>query len=366
MTRTVRFILILSLLCSQAYATDSLRFLGDVNFKTGTKFLETEIGGLSGITFDKQQNKLLAVSDDRAWVSETRFYEFNLTLSQNVFTITPSKVVKLKKADGTFFQKNEADFEGISLYNGDILISSEGSLKRSPPTSSVLYRFSRNGDYKELVTVPERFLIPKIGKSNASGTRDNKGFETLSTALDGKTTMMGAEDALIQDGEIASISNASTTRIIIYKDLKPVGEVPYTLEKIEALKAGVTTEPSDNGLVDIAAIDDKNFYALERMWISRINKNIIRIYKCKITDSTTDISKIDSLKSQSFNPVEKILVADLDDFIEQMSPKILDNIEGISFGPKLTNGGQTLIVVSDNNFGPGQRTLFMAFEILTK
>lgn len=366
MTRIVRIFLILSLLCSSAYATDSLRFIGDVNFTTGAKFLETEIGGLSGITFDKQQNKLLAVSDDKSWVTETRFYEFDITLSAKVFKVTPAKVVKLKKADGAFFQKNEADFEGISLYKGDVLISSEGSLRRSPPTSSVLYRFSRNGDFKELVTVPERFLIPKTGKLNASGTRDNKGFETLSTALDGKTTMMGAEDALIQDGEIASISNASTTRIIIYKDLKPVSEVPYTLEKIEALKSGITTEPSDNGLVDIAAIDDKNFYALERMWISRINKNIIRIYKCKITDSTTELSKVDSLKSQNFNAVEKVLVADLDDFIDQMNPKVLDNIEGISFGPKLANGAQTLIVVSDNNFGPNQRTLFMAFEVLTK
>lgn len=365
MTRIVRFILILSLLCSQAYATDSLRFIGDVNFKTGTKFLETEIGGLSGITFDKQQNKMLAVSDDRAWVSETRFYEFDFTLSQNVFTVTPSKVVKLKKADGTYFQKGEADFEGISLYNGDVLISSEGIRKFLKPSSSMLYRFSRNGDFKELITVPEKFMIPKTGKADASGTRDNKGFETLSTALDGKTTMLGAEDALLQDGELSDISNASTTRIIIYDNLKPVREVAYTLEKVEALK-GLIIEPSDNGLVDIAAIDDKNFYSLERMWISRINKNIIRIYKCKITDSTTDISKIDSLKSQSINSVEKVLVAELDDFIDQMNPKVLDNIEGISFGPKLANGRQTLIVVSDNNFGPNQRTLFMAFEILTK
>ena len=160
MTRTVRFILILSLLCSQAYATDSLRFIGDVNFKTGTKFLETEIGGLSGITFDKQQNKMLAVSDDRAWVSETRFYEFDLTLSQNAFTVTPSKVVKLKKADGTYFQKGEADFEGISLYNGDVLISSEGIRKFLKPSSSMLYRFSRNGDFKELITVPEKQVKP--------------------------------------------------------------------------------------------------------------------------------------------------------------------------------------------------------------
>ena len=367
MTQILRFFLFLFILSVQAYATDSLRFIGDVDFVTGVKFLETEIGGLSGITFDKQQNKILAVSDDKSWVNEARFYEFDITLSQKVFNVIPSKVVKLKKMDGKFFQKDEVDFEGISLYkNGDVLISSEGFRNQSSPTSSNLYRFSRNGILKKLITVPEKFQVPTKDIINSFGTRDNKGFETLSTALDGKTTMLAAEDALFQDGEIASASNASTTRIIIYKDLIPVSEVAYTLEKLEAVTDTTIIDQSDNGLVDIAAIDDKNFYALERMWISGVNKNIIRIYKCKITSNTTNISKLKSLKSQNFKAVEKVLVADLEDFVDLITLKKLDNIEGISFGPKLANGSQTLILVSDNNFNPKQRTLFLAFEILKK
>lgn len=366
MSKKVKLLFILSMLCSQAYATISLRFIGDVNFSTGTTFQETEIGGLSGITYDKKQNKLLAISDDKSWVNETRFYELDLTLTPTEFKIVPSKIVKLKKENGKFFEKSEADFEGIALYNDDILISSEGSLKHSPPTSSALYRFSRNGELREMISIPKIFKIPEKGALDASGTRENKGFETLSTSLDGKTTFIGAEDALIQDGEIASLSNSSTTRIVIYKDLKPVKEVPYTVEKIESSKVNVGNESSDNGLVDIAAIDDKSFYSLERMWIPHINKNIIRIYNCQITKETTDISKIDSLKLQKFSPVKKTLVADLDDFISKMNIKLLDNIEGISFGPKLVNGSQTLILVSDNNFSQKQRTLFMAFEILEK
>ncbi|MEA9356882.1 esterase-like activity of phytase family protein [Bacteriovorax sp. PP10] len=365
MTRIIRFFLVMTLLCTHAYATDTLRFIGDVNINTGTVFQGTEIGGLSGITYDRAQNKLLAISDDKSWVNETRFYEFDIKLTAKSFAVTPSKVVKLKQADGTFYKKNEADFEGISLYGKDILISSEGSIRRSPPTSSELYLFGRDGSFKQVVPVPEKFLIPKTGKMDSAGARDNKGFEALSTTLDGKTTFMAAEDALIQDGEISSISNASTTRIVIYKDLKPVSEVAYTLEKIEALKS-INVGPSDNGVVDIAAIDDKNFYIMERSWIARINKNIIRIFKCSINDKTTDVSKIDSLKSAPFTPVEKVLVLEMDDFIDLMNPKVLDNIEGISFGPILPNGNRTLIVVSDNNFNSDQRTLFLAVEILNK
>ena len=365
MTRIVRAFLIFLALCSQVYATDALRFIGNVNIATGTKFQDIELGGLSGLAYDKNHNKLLAVSDDKSWAGETRFYEFDIKLAAKSFSVTPSKLTKLKKADGSYYQKNEMDFEGISLLGKEILLSSEGSLKGPTPVSSGLYRYGRDGSFKETIQVPEKFLIPKTGKSDASGARDNKGFETLSTSLDGKTTFLATEDALIQDGEISSISHASTTRIIIYKNLKPIREVAYTLEKIEALKA-FDPNPSDNGLVDIAAIDDKQFYTLERSWISSVNKNIVRIYKCTINDKTTDISGMDTLKSGPYTPVEKILVADLDDYLETMSPKVLDNLEGISFGPTLPNGNKTLIVVSDNNFNPNQRTLFMAFEVISK
>jgi len=60
------------------------------------------------------------------------------------------------------------------------------------------------------------------------------------------------------------------------------------------------------------------------------------------------------------------LLANLDDFIPSLSKDFqsLDNIEGITFGPKLTNGHDTIILVSDNNFSKKQRTQFLAFEII--
>lgn len=364
-TSVLRNIVFASLLSTSVYATDTLRFIGDVNFVTGTKFQETEIGGLSGITYDKEQRKMLAISDDKSWANETRFYEFDIKLTKSSFEVTPSKVVKLKSPAGGYFKKGEADFEGVSLYKGDVLISSEGSEYRKPASPSLLYRYSRDGEFKEFVNVPDKFFPAKKVGDALVGTRDNKGFEALSTSLDGKTTFLGSEESLYQDGDIATIANSSTPRIAIYTDLKPTSEVAYNLEKVEAIKA-IDGSSGENGLVDIAAIDEKNFFTLERSWIPFKNKNIIRIYRCTITPETTDTLKLDTLKGVSFKPVDKVLVADLDDFLEKMNPKVLDNIEGISFGPTLPNGNRTLIVVSDNNFGKGQRTLFMAFEVITK
>ncbi|NGY80198.1 esterase-like activity of phytase family protein (plasmid) [Bacillus megaterium] len=45
---------------------------------------------------------------------------------------------------------------------------------------------------------------------------------------------------------------------------------------------------------------------------------------------------------------------------------VLDNIEGISWGPKLPNGHDSLVLVSDDNFNRNQVTQFLAFEVLPK
>ncbi len=360
------FILFTLFTSANSYATQTaakLRFIADQNFTTGEKFQETEIGGLSGLTYDKKTNKLLAVSDDRSKINEARFYEFSLALDEKSLKVTPTAVVKLKDKDGKYFKSGKADFEGISLYKDDILVTSEGPYRGLLPATPEFYRFSRTGEFKSLLPIPENFLPNKLTDSlKFRGSRDNKSLEAVSTSLDGKTTLVASEDALYQDGDMTTIHDGGTTRIILYKDLVPYKEVAYKLDKIDALKSA-DLNPADSGLVDMAVIDENNFYAMERSYIPFSNKNIIRIYKCTIGSMTTDISKIESLKHGEYGSVIKELVADLDDYLVQMNPHELDNVEGITFGPTLANGNRTLIVVSDNNFGKGQRTLFMAFEI---
>jgi 3-phytase len=41
----------------------------------------------------------------------------------------------------------------------------------------------------------------------------------------------------------------------------------------------------------------------------------------------------------------------------------LDNVEGLTFGPRLRDGRQTLVLVSDNNFAVTQFTQFLAFAL---
>ncbi len=326
--------------------------------------METEIGGLSGLTYDARAQKILAVSDDKGFVNETRLYEFDLKLDENTFVLKPSSVLKLKTNDGILYKKGIADFEGITFWGQDLLISSEGSVFGSLFQPPELLRFSRNGAVVENIAIPPKFIASGISDI-MSGTRGNKAFESLSTALDNKTVYLSTEESLFQDGPVSTNTLSSSVRIVLYENLKPIKEIAYRLEKVENDK---TAEPglAENGLVDIAAIDDKTFYSMERSFLPIKNKNVIRIFKNSILSATTDVSQMPSLKNSSYTTVTKTLVLDLDAIIPQLksSTKALDNIEGLSFGPVLKNGNRTLIVCSDNNFGKNQRTMFVAFEII--
>ena len=363
LTRTIASVILLSCLSTTAFSAEKLRFVGDVDFATGEKFMETEIGGLSGITFDAETGKLHAVSDDKGFVNDTRYYTFDVSLTENKFSLKPSAVTIFRTQEGQVIKKGIADYEGIALLGKDLLVSSEGSVFGSHNQPPELLLFSAQGKLLSNLPIPPKFISP--AKDSMMGTRANKAFETLAVSPDQKNIFMATEEAIFQDGSITTSSLSSAVRIIHYQNLKPTKEYAYQLQKLDEDKS-VVVEIAETGLVDIAMIDDKNFYSMERSYLPLKKKNVIRIFKNSITAKTTDVSKIQSLKTAEYSPVEKTLILDLDDVVPslQSTAKALDNIEGLSFGPTLKNGNRTLIVCSDNNFSKTQRTMFIAFEIL--
>ena len=77
----------------------------------------------------------------------------------------------------------------------------------------------------------------------------------------------------------------------------------------------------------------------------------------------TDGRGLASLVGADYKPGRKRLVLDLN----TLGLAKLDNIEGIAWGPKLPNGNDTLVLVSDNNFNTAsQITQLLAFEVQPK
>ncbi len=117
-------------------------------------------------------------------------------------------------------------------------------------------------------------------------------------------------------------------------------------------------------MTEILSVNDHKFLLIERAGVQgedRSFKNYIRLYEIDI-NGASDISNIDSLQESKFKPVKKRLILDLN----TLGLSKLDNIEGISWGPKLANGNNSLVLASDNNFNSSQVTQFLAFEVLPK
>ena len=119
--------------------------------------------------------------------------------------------------------------------------------------------------------------------------------------------------------------------------------------------------PPDNGLVELVAVDNVGtLLAMERSFWEGYG-NTVKLFEVK-TAGATDVSgcfSLDDDECQDYEPVSKQEILVLD---PSTTPRP-DNLEGATFGPMLADGRYSLILVSDNNFNPGQTTQFIAYAV---
>ena len=342
------------------------------------KFEASPVGGLSGLAYDRINDIFYAISDDRSQFSPARFYALQLKFSSqkeqpNLENVEVIGVDFLKDKSGNTYPKGEVDPEGIAL-TGDrtLLISSEGvTSKNIPPFIDEFDLVS--GKWLRSLPIPQRYLFePKpdpnvrknVGNPNnkplpqePQGMRDNLGFEALTVIRDsiGDPYRVFAitENALAQDAQIDE-KQPSQSRFLHYLvgDITPliVAEHVYP---VEAMAAPIT----QLGVSEIVAIDrGGHFLTLERSnGTAGLSAKIWQI----ATGSATDTSSIKSFRtSPNVRSIRKKLVLDL----ATLGIK-LDNLEGMAIGPRLADGSQSLILVSDDNFSDDQFTQFVLLRL---
>lgn len=337
--------------------SSAIEFIGEVSFETGFTFDDTEVGGLSGLTFDHANNIFYAISDDQSTINDARYYDLAIALDDGSLDegdVEFTEVTTLLNAAGDPFSSATIDAEGIALTDdGTLFISSEGDGDNL--VDPFINEFSLDGQIFNELPIDDIFL-PNADQS--SGIQDNQAFESLTITPDGNSIFTATENALFQDGEVSSLEAGSPVRITQY-DLETeeaLGQFFYETDPIP-----VAPNPADgfadNGLVELLAVDNEGtFLALERSFTVEIGNNI-RLYEIDLSGET-DITGVDSLSETDITSVEKELLLDFGDLGID-----LDNSEAISFGETLPDGRQSLIVVSDNNFNDSQETQFLAFAI---
>ncbi|MEO9953509.1 esterase-like activity of phytase family protein [Nonlabens sp.] len=367
LTKTFLVFLILMMVASCGDSTKSksaetsihLKFIDEYVLPDATDFDNTRVGGLSGI--DYADGAWYAISDDP---DQPRFYKMDISYNHQGFnSIDINKVVKFKDRNGIEVSSGTVDPESIRYDNGNFVWTSEGNIKKG--VKPFVRIADSSGRLVKDIPLASRFL-----PSNQAGygPYHNGVFEGVSLSLDKKGYWVAMELPLKEDGtEPTVIENNSPVRIAYIN--KATGhfekEIVYALDKVERPAINGNTFEV-NGIVELVEYDTHKFLVLERSYAMGYEDggNTVKIYLVDATNAT-DVRDIKSLKGSNYTGVTKTLLFNFETIRDQLTNAVVDNIEGITFGPDFKNGNRSLVVVADNNFslyGP-QLNQFILFEI---
>lgn len=359
----------------QSNSISHLKFLSEYDLPNAKQIRGTTIGGLSGIDYDAKHDVYYLISDDRSIINPARFYTAKIHLANRrsdgyrIDSVEFTAVDSLKTKHGTIYPNSKQDPlhtpdpEALRYdpLKDEIVWSSEGEryVRRG---NSVLEDPSltiadRSGHYKDTFALPSNLHMHE----SENGPRQNSVFEGLTFADDYKYLFVSVEEPIYEDGPRAGL-NDSTAWIRITKfdvrTRKPIGQYAYKIEPI-AYPAVPENAFKINGVSDILWTGDNKLLVVERSFSTGRFACTIRVFVANL-DEATDAMKVTSLVGlPATKPASKRLLLNMDEL-----DRYIDNIEGVTFGPNLSNGHRTLIFVADDNFSPLQKTQLLLFEIL--
>jgi hypothetical protein len=338
-------------------------YVGQVQLASDTTFAGTVVGGLSGISYDAGSGLYYVISDDRSSKDPARFYTARIPLSDN--TISQVEFI----ATHPWLDTNGQPFGPLDVAARPPVVPPDPEAIAFDARRQVLYWSSegeritdnQNGPvlldpWVRIATLEGsyvgEFALPPMLRMSAgpTGPRRNNGHEGLTLSPSGRYLWAGMEGPGYEDGEAATEGVGALTRITRFDVETRVATAQYAYP-IDPVTAG---PGGDNGLSDLLALDDENFLALERGFGTHV---AVRLYRVSIGDAE-DVLARPSLTGAPVRTMQKTLLVDLTSTVDP-----LDNVEGITLGPTLPDGRQSLVMVSDDNFSPRQITQFLAFAL---
>jgi hypothetical protein len=345
-----------------------LKFLSEYDVPFNQSFQGTTIGGLSGIDYDSKRNIYYLICDDRSAINPARFYTAKIFLNGiKIDSVQFVSVKNLLQPNGNVYPDSKEDpfhtpDPEAMRYNaktGQLVWSSEGErivknnyLILEDPSVNII---STDGKYNDSFVLPSNLHM----QQTQNGPRQNGVFEGLSFAENFKTLFVSIEEPLFEDGPRAGLKDSSAwIRILKYnaKTKKPEAQFAYQIDPV-AYPANPSGAFKINGVPDILAINDHQLLVIERSFSTGRNPSTIKVYLAEL-NGATNVLNTKSLVTGEFTAVSKKLLLNMDEL-----GIYIDNIEGVTFGPKLSSGRQSLIFVSDNNFSKEQTTQFLLFEV---
>jgi 3-phytase len=348
-----------------------LRFLGELDIPDQSIQVEdTTVGGLSGLTYDARRNVYYVISDDRGDFQPPRFYTARIDVGLDGVRDVQFLGVTFLDSDADTpgiqpYDLNETDPEEILLLPDDtLLVSSERDRNGRP----WIRHFALDGSLLGELPLPDLFLPASSPDAQGRpvqnrGVRNNLGFEGVTLAPEDGALYIINEEALAQDGPISTPSAGTIDRLQRFAfdgtTVSPIAQYAYRTEKIFATPIP-PTEFADNGVSALLwvrnVLPQYDFLSMERSFVTGVG-NDVSIYGVRIADSP-DISGTPSLAAYRGRSVDKALLVNM-----AALGITADNLEGLALGPRLPDGQQSLLVISDDNFSDTQTNQFLLFEI---
>lgn len=347
-------------------ARPQLTFVGAFRLPTGLSYGVWEdavpFGGISAIDRDPASNTFYALSDDRAEYGPARLYRIGFDVDASVtdyptnrFSFVVDSVIELTR-DGAPYAAKSLDPEAMRLTpDGAGFYWAHERNENGVPFVGAM---NRNGETTRSFALPSYYL-----PTADAGIRVNLAFESLTIDLEGRV-VVATENALRQDGPEADGDHASPARVLIIdpETGAPVAEYIYLVDPVAAAPipaGGFHT----NGLVELLALPNGDFLAMERSF-SVGQGNMIKLYVTDFDGADDVLGQPSILNAEApIAPMRKRLI-----YTIQAGGVVdaVDNLEAMSFGRPLSDGAepvQTLVLMSDNNFNPGQFTQILMFQL---
>ncbi|SDE29491.1 Uncharacterized conserved protein [Riemerella columbipharyngis] len=352
---------------TQVSSKSTLKLLDEYIIPNDAHFQGTLIGGLSGIDYDKEHQQYYSISDDRGSRGVPRYYTLKFDISDNkIKNFSVVAVDSLKMENGQLFpaygikgKENQVPDPESIRYNPKeniIVWSSEGERKGDVIENPSIYVAIMSGKTISQLPLPSQFVMDKKN----FGPRRNGVFEGMSFSNDYKHLWVSTEEPLYQDSEAAkTIPGKYWSRIIKYSypSGKILAQYAYPLDKVIQTPIPANAEAM-NGISENYVLGNDKMLVLERSYAAGHSDLAVRIYLADFSNAE-NINNIASLKDYPLKrPATKKLLLDLSNLGIH-----IDNLEGICFGPKLPNGHQSVLLISDNNFSNDEVTQILLFDL---
>ena len=345
-----------------------LQLLNSIEIPFGKTFQNTIVGGLSGIDFDAKNDLYYLICDDRSVFNDARFYTAKIKLLENKLqSVDFISMQVLKNETGTVYgnwntvPNLSSDPEDIR-YNprtNTLVWSSEGARSISKDKlvlqDPFLNFMDLNGNFIGNATLPNNLKMHQLEK----GPRSNGTLEGITFDKRYKTIYTNLEEPLFEDGDQATTSKGGLIRLYQFnaRTNKNTAQYVYRLEPI-AREAEPKGSFAVNGVSAIQYYGKNQLLVVERSYSTGTPACTVKVFLCNLKNAT-NVQNSATLQNQNLQLASKKLILNMDDL-----GVFIDNVEGITFGPKLSNGNQSLLLVTDNNFSDKQKTQIFLFEVV--